>query len=365
MYCRPAPNNLSSAYTCASSLMASFTRRMSCSWLPGWQCTSCRQSSMPFSRRISTASRISVMNRPNLDLSPAESRHLPEPSLASFTRTPMRGRTLYFSAMLQDRRQLAEVLDHRDDGAAELGGDDHRFEVAVVLEAVADDEALRRVRRHGHDRQQLGLAAHFEAEAERLAVAIHLFDHQALLVHLDREHRGVAILVVVLGDRLRERVVQMLEPVREDVGEAHHHRRRELAFLQSLHDVEQVDLALGVHVRPHHEVPGGVHAEVALAPGVDLVELGGVVDRPGDRSFGASRNRIGCVAARVWLGSAATLARTIANRSASKRQHARSTSTHLSRSAGADRESIRSTNRRTGAHRRGRRVRAPAGCGRR
>ena len=48
----------------------------------------------------------------------------------------------------QDGRQLAEVLDHRDDGAAELGGDDHRFEVAVVLEAVADDEPLRRVRRH-------------------------------------------------------------------------------------------------------------------------------------------------------------------------------------------------------------------------
>ena len=39
------------------------------------------------------------MNRPNFDLSPADSRHLPEPSLASFTRTPMRGRTLYFSAM--------------------------------------------------------------------------------------------------------------------------------------------------------------------------------------------------------------------------------------------------------------------------
>ena len=157
----------------------------------------------------------------------------------------------------QDGRQLAEVLDHRDDGAAELGGDDHRFEIAVVLEAVADDEPLRRIGRHGHHRQQLGLAAHFEAEAERLAVAVHLFDHQALLVHLDREHRGVAVLVVVLGDRLRERVVQMLEAVREDVGEAHHHRRGELALLESLHDVEQVDLALGIHVGAHHQVARG------------------------------------------------------------------------------------------------------------
>ena len=131
-----------------------------------------------------------------------------------------------------------------------------RLEIAVVLEAVADDEPLRRIRRHGHDRQQLGLAADFEAEAERLAVAVHLFDHQALLVHLDGEHRGVAILVVVLGDRLRERVVQMLEAVREDVGEAHDDRRGEVALLESLHDVEQVDLARRVHVRAHHEVAG-------------------------------------------------------------------------------------------------------------
>jgi hypothetical protein len=53
--------------------------------------------------------------------------------------------------------------------------------------------------------RQFRLAAHLEAEAERLAVAVHLFDHQALLVHLDGEHRGVAVLVVVLGDGLRER----------------------------------------------------------------------------------------------------------------------------------------------------------------
>ena len=33
------------------------------------------------------------MNRPNLDFSPAEPLQRPEPSLASLTRTPMRGRT--------------------------------------------------------------------------------------------------------------------------------------------------------------------------------------------------------------------------------------------------------------------------------
>ena len=253
------------------------------------------------------------MNRPNFDLSPAR--------LAPFARAFARQLDAYADARphvvflgdAQDGRQLAEVLHHRDDGAAELGGDDHRLEVAVVLEAVADDEPLGRVGGHGHHRQQLGLAAHLEPEAERLAVAIHLFDHQALLVHLDREHRRVAVLVVVLGDGLRERVVQVLEAVREDVGEAHHHRRRELALLESLHHLEQVDLALGVHVRPNHEVAGRIHAEVTLAPGIDLVELAGVVDGPGDGTVGAAR-RFLRTGRRVWLGSAATLARTISNR---------------------------------------------------
>ncbi len=112
--------------------------------------------------------------------------------------------------VLEDEPELLEVLDHRDDGAAELGGERHRLDVAVVLEAVADDEALGRVLGHGHDREQLGLGAHFQPEAELLAVAVDLLDHQALLVHLDRVHRRVAILVVVLRDRLRERRVHVL-----------------------------------------------------------------------------------------------------------------------------------------------------------
>ena len=33
------------------------------------------------------------MNKPNLDFSPADSRQRPAPSLASFTRTPIFGRT--------------------------------------------------------------------------------------------------------------------------------------------------------------------------------------------------------------------------------------------------------------------------------
>ena len=221
-----------------------------------------------------------MTNSPNLDFSPAESRQRPAPSLASLTRTPMRGRTWYFSRVLQDQLQLVEVLDHRDDRAAELGREDHRLDVAVVLEAVADDHALRRVLGQRHDREQLGLGARLEAEAELLAVAVDLFDDQALLVHLDREHRAVAVLVVVLGDRLRERLVQARQAVTQDVREAHDDRRRQIARLQALDDFEQIDLALGRAVRAHDDVPGVVDAEVALAPGGDLIQIERVLDVP-------------------------------------------------------------------------------------
>ena len=47
--------------------------------------------------------------------------------------------------VLQNQVDFLEILHHRNDGAAELGGDDHRLDVAVVLEAVADDQPVRGV----------------------------------------------------------------------------------------------------------------------------------------------------------------------------------------------------------------------------
>ena len=72
----------------------------------------------------------------------------------------------YLLRVAQHQLQLVEVLDHRNDRAAELGRENHRLDVAVVLEAVADDHALGRAFGQRHDRQQLGLRAGFEAEAE-------------------------------------------------------------------------------------------------------------------------------------------------------------------------------------------------------
>ncbi len=123
------------------------------------------------------------------------------------------------------------VLDHRNDGAAEFGGDDDRFDVAVVLEAVADHHAVGRILGNRHDREQFWFGADLEPEAEFLAVAVDLFDHQALLVDLDGKHRGIAVLVVVFRDRSGEGVREMAQAMRQNVGEANDHGRMQVARL--------------------------------------------------------------------------------------------------------------------------------------
>ncbi len=94
-----------------------------------------------------------MTNSPNFDRAPLLSRQRPEPSPDSLMRTPSRGRTRVGVGELQQNIELFEVLDHRNDGATELGCQYHRFEVAVVLEAIADDQAVRRALGHCHHGQ--------------------------------------------------------------------------------------------------------------------------------------------------------------------------------------------------------------------
>ncbi len=181
----------------------------------------------------------------------------------------------------QDQRQFVEILDHRNDGAPELGGENDGLDVARILEAIADDQPVAGRLGDRHDRQQFRLGAHLQAEAKLLAVAVHLVDDQALLVDLDREHRAVAVAVLVLDDGAREGIVQMAEPVREDVRESHHDGRRQIARLQTLHHLQQVDFVRGGGVGAHDHVAGFVDREIARTPGGHVVQFQRVGHFPG------------------------------------------------------------------------------------
>ena len=108
----------------------------------------------------------------------------------------------------------------------------------------------------------------------------HLLHDLALLVHLDRVDADVAALVLVLGDGVLERRVDLADAVLEDVGEADEDRGAQAAQLEPVDQLLQIDRPGGVTGRVHLHVPGLVHREVALAPARHLVELGGVGRRP-------------------------------------------------------------------------------------
>ena len=214
--------------------------RMLVIWLPRWKWTSCRQSAMSRCLRYSKASSTSVRVRPNLERKPALDFQRPAPRVASLTRTPITGRTFELLGVADDRFQLGELLDDRDDLLADLAGQHGHLDEFVVLEAVADDRRVQAVGQGQHG-QQLGLGAGLQAEVERLAEVEDLLDDVPLLVHLDRVDAAVVALVVVLLDGGLEGVVDLADAVAQDVGEAEQDRQLDAAGLQLIDQLLEVD----------------------------------------------------------------------------------------------------------------------------
>ena len=189
---------------------------------------------------------------------------------------PICGRTPTFFGVLEDQPELGVLLDDRDDVAPDLLGEHRHLDELGVLEAVADDRRV--VVRLGRHRQQLRLGAGLEAEAVLAAEIEHFLDDLPLLVHLDRVDADVAALVLVLGDRGLEGVVDVADAVAEDVAEPDEHRQLDAAQQQVVGELLQVDGARRVLGRVDEHMPGRGDREVALTPPLDLVELGRVAD---------------------------------------------------------------------------------------
>ena len=207
--------------------------------------------------------------RPNFERKPPDDCQRPEPLRRQLDAHADVRTDADLFGVLQHQRELAVLLDHRDDLAAHLLGQHRHLDEFEILEAVADD---RRVvvghRRHG---EQLRLAAGLEAEAVLRAEVQHFLDDLALLVHLDRVDAAVLALVLVLVDRALEGAVDLAEPVLQDVGEADQDRHREPAQLQAIDQALQIDAAIRLLGGVDLQVALLAHREVALAPAGHVV----------------------------------------------------------------------------------------------
>ncbi len=175
--------------------------------------------------------------------------------------------------------ELARLLDDEDDVPAELGGEERRLDVLLVLVAVADDQGLFIIE-HRHDREELGLGPGLETVVVLAARLDDLLDDGPVLVDLDRVDALVGALVAVVRDRAAEALVQELDARAEDVVEAEEEGRGDPAAHELVHELLEVDLALALAGRRDRHVPALVDREVRETPVADAVELGRVGGRP-------------------------------------------------------------------------------------
>ena len=181
--------------------------------------------------------------------------------------------------VLEDQVELGVFLDDRDDVPADLLRQHGQLDELGVLEAVADDRRV--VVGERGDGDQLGLRARFEPEVERPAEVEDLFDDLPLLVHLDGVDADVLAGVFVLGDGRLKGVVNVLQPVLQDVAEANQRRQADAAKLEMIDQLLQIDRPARLLRRMDLDVAVLADGEVSLPPAGDLVHLSGIDGGPG------------------------------------------------------------------------------------
>ncbi len=139
--------------------------------------------------------------------------------------------------------QLVEFLHHQEDAPPHLLGQQGQLDVFAVFVAVAYDERV--VVHVGHvDGQhgvQLGLGSGLEPYLEFLAVTHDFLHHGSHLIHLDGvDHKVLPVVVVLLGCLL-EATRYLLDAVVEYVGKSQQYGRGDVARVQVVHHVHQVD----------------------------------------------------------------------------------------------------------------------------
>ncbi len=187
--------------------------------------------------------------------------------------------------------EFLELLDHDDNGLAELAAEQSDADESAVLVAVADDEALG-VLVHRERGDQFRFAAGFESEMKFLAGFDDLFDHFPQLVDLDRKNSAVMVLVTEFRHRVLKRAVDRLDAVTQQVLKPDDEREPEAAIARLVYDFENIDRAAFFLKGAHLDIAGAVDREVAGAPAIDVVSGNGGFNVPLVlHFFGCGRSR--------------------------------------------------------------------------
>jgi hypothetical protein len=174
--------------------------------------------------------------------------------------------------------KLGELLDDWDDVSPHFHGENNHLDVFVVLESVTDDGSV--VVSDSEHGEKLGLGASLEAVLVGFAETKDLFDYLSLLVDLDGINTKIPSLVTVIFDRFAEGLVNLTEPMLEDISEADQDGRRYTPFDEDVDELLAVHDPIELLCRMDQQMSLGSHGKVSLSPTGHVIELAGIRSRP-------------------------------------------------------------------------------------
>jgi hypothetical protein len=220
--------------------------------------------------------------RREAELGAVAGRRLPAPAAAAgeAAAQPDEGRGVAALAVddAAEGLDLGRLLDDDHDLVPEPHGEAGHLHVGLVLVAVADHEAG--ALELGHDREQLGLAADLEAEADVGAGLEQRLDHVPLLVDLDRVDRPVAAGEAVLLGGVAEDAREHAQAVPEDAVEPQQERQRQPLALGLGDDVDERGARTLGPLGMDPNVAVVADREIRAAPPGETVQLSAAVNRP-------------------------------------------------------------------------------------
>ncbi len=132
---------------------------------------------------------------------------------------------------LEQDVHLAQLLEHNEDLMPELLTHQGEAHELLVLVAVAHDHVIS-VLGESEYGLKLRLAPALQADASDFSKLDYLFDHVALLIHLDRVNRRVSALIGKFSAGTREFLVQRFDSRSQDIRETQQQRQANALLLQ-------------------------------------------------------------------------------------------------------------------------------------
>src|SRR4029079_17676962 len=123
----------------------------------------------------------------------------------------------------------------------------------------------------------------------------------ALLVDLDGVDADVRARVLMLGDGGLEGLMDVLQPVRQDVAKPDECWQADATTLQVVYELLEIDRTIGILGWVDFDLPVCPDREVSLPPSLDFVQLRRIGDSPGLAHVMGGANTSGGVIHRVSM----------------------------------------------------------------